>query len=115
MSFFSMSSKRKHYQNGHQGSGHYKRKGLMGSLMDIVMSRSHSHGYYENQHYSNTINHPVQNIQGVNCSKCGSIVPQGSKFCLECGEKISGAAFCLNCGEKLPAGAKFCNNCGSKV
>lgn len=115
MSFFSMSSKRKHYQNGHQGSGHYKKKGIMENLMDMVMSRSHSHGYYENHPNSNMYNQPVQNIQRVKCSKCGSLVPEGSKFCLECGEKVMGASFCLSCGEKLPAGAKFCNNCGSKV
>ncbi len=115
MSFFSRSSKRNHYKYGHQGSGHYKRKGLVENLMDMVISRSHSHGYYENQYNGNTFNQPIQNIQHVKCNKCGSLVPEGSKFCLECGETVIGSTFCLSCGQKFPAGAKFCNNCGSKV
>ncbi len=48
------------------------------------------------------------------CSKCGSALHEGAKFCLECGEKISTPASvrCPSCGSEMPAGAKFCAECG---
>lgn len=50
------------------------------------------------------------------CPRCGTSVPAGSKFCLECGEKItSGPGVCSKCGKPLPAGAKFCLECGTPV
>ena len=77
------------------------------------------------------------------CPKCGAAIPTGSKFCLECGEKIEtvpdgmitcpecgqtvvkgkfcpecGHKFisaCPNCGKEIPAGAKFCLECGAKL
>lgn len=115
MSFFSRSSKGKHYKNGNQGSSHYQKKGLFGNLFDMIVSRSHSHGYYGNQ-YDNTRSYNQPANQNVSiCSKCNSQIPAGSKFCLQCGEKVSNVSFCLNCGEKLPPEAKFCLNCGKKV
>ena len=59
------------------------------------------------------------------CSKCGSIVPDTSKFCPGCGAKVitsqAGVAqvqqksvpFCPKCGAKVPSGAKFCASCGA--
>ncbi len=75
------------------------------------------------------------------CPKCGAALPEGAKFCLECGEKIVTAGqvvcpqcgktvaqgkFCLECGYRfvtscpkcgkaLSAGAKFCPECGEKL
>ena len=77
------------------------------------------------------------------CSKCGAAIPAGSKFCLECGEKVEiipdgmvvcpqcgqtvqkgkfcpecGHKFisvCPNCGNEVPQGAKFCLECGTKL
>ena len=77
------------------------------------------------------------------CAKCGATLPEGAKFCFECGEKyveikegyvicpecgeqVPKAKFCLNCGhplvnkcpecgEELPEGAKFCMNCGHRM
>jgi len=79
----------------------------------------------------------------VKCPKCGADIPQGSKFCLQCGEKVEVVAegmtvcpecgktvqkgkFCLECGHKfvtvcpkcgkdVPEGAKFCLECGEKL
>jgi len=116
MSFSSKSSKRNHYKDGHQGSSHYQKKGLFGSLFDVVGSRSRSHGHYENQNNNTpSFNKNTTNLNSANCSKCGSQIPAGSKFCLECGEKVSEATNCMNCGEKLPPNAKFCLSCGNKV
>ncbi|MDA8229078.1 MAG: zinc ribbon domain-containing protein [Desulfitobacterium hafniense] len=60
----------------------------------------------------------MPNQPGANaiiCSKCNSQIPVGSKFCLECGEKVNESLFCMNCGEKLPPNAKFCLKCGNKI
>lgn len=79
----------------------------------------------------------------VQCAQCGAAVPTGSKFCPECGEKVTGvssdtvvcpecgktvqkgkfcpecghklAAVCPNCGKEVPGGAKFCLECGTKL
>lgn len=53
----------------------------------------------------------------IPCPKCGEMIPEKSKFCPGCGEKIvpKGEIVCPECGEKLPAGAKFCLNCGHKM
>ena len=77
------------------------------------------------------------------CPKCGQEIPAGSKFCLECGEKVivipdgkilcpdcgqivANGKFCIECGHKfitvcpncnkeIPNGAKFCLECGNKL
>ena len=87
---------------------------------------------------------PAAAAPGTKCAKCGAAIPQNSKFCLECGEKVAppeaeggmicpkcgakvargkfclecGAALapkCPNCGKDVPAGAKFCLECGTKL
>ncbi len=52
------------------------------------------------------------------CAKCGSVIPENSKFCLECGEKIAapapeGMVVCPSCGKTVAKG-KFCLECGHK-
>ena len=119
MSIFSRSSKGNHYKNGNHGSSHYQKKGLLGNLFDSIWSGSNSsrnHNQYPRQYP----NQPIQNYQQppqnvLNCSKCNSKIPTGSKFCLECGEKVSVVLFCMNCGETLPPNAKFCLKCGTKL
>lgn len=78
------------------------------------------------------------------CAGCQAQVPQGSKFCANCGQPIAppkpkcpgcqgeyepGARFCANCGQslvpknincpsckaELSPGVKFCANCGNKI
>lgn len=79
----------------------------------------------------------------ITCPNCASEVPEGSKFCLNCGNKIELLAdneiicpacgkktnkgkFCMECGSPLQAkcpgcgadiqnGAKFCPECGTKL
>lgn len=53
----------------------------------------------------------------MNCSKCNSAIPDGSKFCPVCGAKVEQAAgkFCTNCGSALAAGMMFCAECGTSV
>lgn len=49
------------------------------------------------------------------CTSCGAKIPQGSKFCCECGNKIEVRVFCPECGAELANGMKFCSQCGTKV
>lgn len=119
MSMFSMSSKRSQYKNGNYGSNHYQKKGILGNLFDIIGSKSNSNRH-KNQYPQQYPSQPAQNQQPmqqttVNCGKCNSQIPRGSKFCLECGEKVNDVLHCMNCGEKLPSTAKFCLKCGAKT
>lgn len=55
---------------------------------------------------------------GLVCAKCGAALPDGTKFCLECGEKVAppvpdGMAVCPSCGKTVVKG-KFCPECGFK-
>lgn len=51
------------------------------------------------------------------CAKCGAPLPEGAKFCLECGEAVviapAGTVVCPECGKTVLKG-KFCPECGHK-
>lgn len=112
--FYSRSSGRKPYKYGNHGHKHYQRKGLFGKLADVLNSGSYSYNRYPHRHeYEPSQERP--NSQVMTCRRCHVQIPAGSKFCLECGEKVEKMLFCMNCGETLPAGAKFCSNCGAKT
>lgn len=49
----------------------------------------------------------------IKCPKCGNELPKGSKFCMNCGEKIEELK-CKNCGAELTQNAKFCPECGKR-
>jgi hypothetical protein len=49
------------------------------------------------------------------CPQCGAMLPVGKKFCPECGASVGGPAKCPNCGAELVSGKKFCAECGTKI
>ena len=49
----------------------------------------------------------------MRCPSCRAEIPEGSKFCLECGAALLGR--CAACGSTNPASAKFCWECGQKL
>lgn len=49
----------------------------------------------------------------VNCPKCNAKIKAGSKFCPECGEKITVTKKCAKCGADIKSSAKFCSECGA--
>ena len=49
----------------------------------------------------------------MQCPSCKADIPEGSKFCLECGAALFGR--CPSCGNANPASAKFCLECGHKL
>lgn len=66
---------------------------------------------------NNTMQNSAMNMQGASlvCSKCNSPLPQGAKFCMNCGEKVTPKeVYCQECGAVMPANAQFCMNCGTR-
>lgn len=63
----------------------------------------------------------------IKCSKCGSELKEGQKFCMKCGTPATAnspvavkrqpieAAVCANCGNPLKPEQKFCMKCGTPV
>ena len=49
------------------------------------------------------------------CPECGERVSATAKFCAKCGTKLSASNVCPKCGSPLVAGAKFCPECGEKL
>ena len=47
------------------------------------------------------------------CLKCGSVLPQGARFCKDCGEKVPSSllSVCPECGNTVVIG-KYCSVCG---
>ncbi|SDJ73829.1 Predicted ATPase [Bradyrhizobium sp. Rc2d] len=49
----------------------------------------------------------------MECSTCKAVVPDGSKFCIECGASLPVA--CPSCNHSNPPHAKFCGKCGNQM
>ena len=72
-------------------------------------------------HIGGIVNDSIANTvkpQTSKCLKCGSVLPENAKFCLECGAKVEilseNEMICPKCGNKTPKG-KFCVECGAKL
>ena len=53
----------------------------------------------------------------MRCDVCGTENPEGSKFCINCGNNLEnqGHIICDACGYENPAGARFCQKCGKDL
>ena len=51
----------------------------------------------------------------IECPYCNAEVPEGMKFCPDCGKSISKVKICPNCHAEIPEGKKFCGECGTKI
>ena len=83
----------------------------LGTMAGVGVGISHIVNDALNNANSNNIS---QNNATI-CKKCGSAIPANSKYCLNCGEKISYKFNCPQCGKELIDGAKFCPECGAKI
>ena len=73
----------------------------------------------------NVVNTDIQSPslkKKIKCAKCGAEIPEGAKFCLNCGEKVEEErdvsndetmVKCPKCGAAVPKG-KFCLECGHR-
>ena len=64
---------------------------------------------YGNQGNSNT------KIRMIQCFKCHQLIDADSKFCNQCGTKLSREIKCNGCNNINLHDAIFCNNCGGKL
>lgn len=55
---------------------------------------------------------PAVTSDTVVCPECGNTVAKG-KFCPECGHKF--ITVCPKCGKDIPIGSKFCLECGERI
>jgi len=56
---------------------------------------------------------PQQQAQAtVPCVNCTQPIPQGAKFCPECGAQQAQSVACKHCAKPIPQDAKFCPECG---
>ena len=55
---------------------------------------------------------PADRSEG--CPSCGSAIPDGARFCVDCGARLV-VSGCPDCGEPLVPGRRFCPACGRAV
>ena len=51
------------------------------------------------------------------CAKCGAVLTENAKFCMQCGEAVpvkADTVVCPECGKRVP-NAKFCVECGHRL
>lgn len=49
------------------------------------------------------------------CSQCNQEIPDGMKFCTNCGAKQVVRHVCPQCNREVQEGMRFCTNCGARV
>lgn len=76
---------------------------------------------------ANMLSSLERNVPAVLCNKCGVDLPDGSQFCMKCGEPVTTTGSrtdfvittatlgCSGCGAKLTDGAQFCSRCGKSI
>lgn len=65
-----------------------------------------------------TVNEYINSMKLLNCDKCGESVPNGNKFCPNCGEKVVIKIVmdkCLSCGGDILKDKNYCPDCGNKI
>ena len=48
----------------------------------------------------------------VVCVNCNAVLPQGSRFCDQCGTQVQEPRVCSACQAKVPPDSVFCDQCG---
>ncbi|MBE6948553.1 MAG: SPFH domain-containing protein [Ruminococcaceae bacterium] len=88
----------------------------MGGMLGGAMGSAMQNNYGVNLGMPQQPQQPAAHEAAKPCSKCGAPLPNGAKFCLECGEKVvniqEGYVVCPKCGQQVPK-AKFCLECGN--
>ncbi len=58
---------------------------------------------------------PATTPAGAPCPKCQTLVPNGTKFCSNCGTPVAAGPTCPKCHAQAQVGAKFCGACGAPL
>jgi membrane protease subunit (stomatin/prohibitin family) len=59
--------------------------------------------------------HSLKAGEILKCPDCQHPVPNGAKFCPDCGHQLLIFQQCSQCGKNLPPNGKFCTQCGQPV
>lgn len=82
--------------------------------MGMQMSAGMAMGGAMGQAFGQPQQAPTQSSHTVACEKCGSQIPQGSKFCPQCGTSTAKETKkCIKCGKEIEKNMKFCPECGA--
>lgn len=69
----------------------------------------------------------IEGLKSIYKCECGAIIPEGSKFCVNCGKKVevkevetvkpeqTTETLHCKCGAFIHPGAKFCVKCGKRI
>lgn len=108
-------------------SGVYQHKQEIAKRIVPLLSSSFSSSYGITVYSLNIVNIIFDNIdlerlnakntaatKMVLCSVCQTEIESNSKFCHNCGTKLSDNKTCSKCGAENSLDAKFCNMCGNK-
>lgn len=49
------------------------------------------------------------------CPSCQAPLPQGARFCAQCGQQVPAPRTCPRCQEEVSEGARFCSACGKAL
>ncbi len=65
---------------------------------------------------NDVINRAPEAPAAPRCAACHASLPEGARFCPECGTPVSRAGVCPVCGAQAKIeGARFCANCGAPL
>lgn len=66
-------------------------------------------GAFQQQAQQQAASAPAQRL----CAGCSKPLPEGSRFCPDCGKPVT--AVCRSCNKPVERGANFCPSCGAKI
>ena len=90
------------------GMGAFKQKKLPAEIFQVIENCIMSGGH------SVVVHGTAPTAPGmVSCPNCKAQIPEGSKFCNNCGAKLNNK--CPNCGASVAQNSSFCSECGQKL
>ena len=89
-----------------------KASGTSGNLMGAMLGMGFGQQMNNNMQQGMAGVGMAQQNQVIKCPNCGAMNSQGTKFCGECGSKLSQDTWKCECGAENTG--KFCQSCGKK-
>ena len=95
------------------GLGFAGMNAMMQGYPGVVHNGMMPNGMMQQQNQNYQQQNTAPNTSQKHCTECGTIIPEGAKFCSGCGKVLARA--CPKCGQTVSSDAKFCANCGTKI